>query len=235
MKSDIRLGQTAYPVAHTPLSHDHAYIRNNPAPAYWALSPYLIHQHTDSSCSLATAVMLLNGMRAIDGTGRMGRFFSERGLIAAIDDPEWLKEITPPEGNGISFLALAEKLRRILPRYDLAHWSVDAQAVHSPAVHGASAEAIADFRAELTAMERAGDRLLAANYHLATTYGDTWDIGHFSPIGAYDAATDRVLLLDVWKADYEPCWVDLARLMQGMATISPITKNVRGYLVVRRA
>jgi hypothetical protein len=228
MKSAIRLDQAAYPVAHTPLSHDHAYIRNHPAPAYWALAPFLIHQHTDSSCSLATAVMLLNGMRAIDGTGRMGRYFSERGLIEAIDDPEWLKEITPPDGNGISFLALAEKLRRILPLYDLAHWSVDAQAVH-----GAGAEAMA-FRAELSAMEREGDRLLAANYHLATTYGDQWDIGHFSPIGAYDAATDRVLLLDVWKADYEPSWVDLGRLMQGMATISPITDNVRGYLTVRR-
>ncbi|HEY4163915.1 MAG TPA: phytochelatin synthase family protein [Dongiaceae bacterium] len=215
--------------AASALSRDHGYIQRNPASAYWALSPYLIHQHTDSSCSLATATMLLNGMRAIDGTGRMGRFFSERGLIDAIDDPHWLKEITPLEGNGISFLDLAEKLRRILPLYDFTHWAVD-----SRAVRGVSAEAIADFRAELTAMERDGDRLLAANYHLATTYGDQWDIGHFSPVGAYDAATDRVLLLDVWKADYEPSWVDLTRLMQGMATISPITNNVRGYLIIRR-
>jgi hypothetical protein len=214
----------------SPLSRDHDYIRRNPAPAYWALSPHLIHQHTDASCSLATATMLLNGARALDGTARMGEFFSERGLIEKIDDPDWLREITPPEGNGIPLVGLAEKLLRILPLYDLAHWAVSAHPVR-----GASPEAAAEFRAELTEMERAGDRLLGANYHLSTTYGDHWDIGHFSPIGAYDAATDRVLLLDVWKADYEPSWVPLERLMLGMVQISPLTGNVRGYVVLRRA
>jgi len=83
-------------------------------------------------------------------------------------------------------------------------------------------------------MEQVGDRLLAGNYHLATTYGDNWDIGHFSPIGAYDAATDRVLLLDVWKADYEPTWVDRMRLLKGMVPISQLTGTPRGYLVLRR-
>jgi hypothetical protein len=215
--------------ALSPLSRDHGYIQRNPAPAYWALAPHLIHQYTEASCSLATAAMLLNGMRALDGTGKMGQFFSERGLIDRIDDPHWLREITPPGGNGISFLDLAEKLRRILPLFGLSHWAID-----SHAVRGAGEEAAAAFRADLAVMERDGDRLLAANYHLATTYGDQWDIGHFSPIGAYDAAADRVLLLDVWKADYEPSWVGLPRLMQGMATISPITNNVRGYIVVRK-
>jgi hypothetical protein len=213
----------------SPLSRDHAYIQRNPAPAYWALSPYLIHQHTDSSCSLATATMLLNGARAMEGQAQIGQFVSEHKLLDRMADADWQREITPPDGNGISLVALGEKMPRALALYGLHGWSVDVRTV--AAADAPTAEA---FRAALTAMEAKGDRLIAANYHLATTYGDQWDIGHFSPIGAYDASRDRVLLLDVWKADYEPSWVPLTRLLHGMTQISPLTNNARGYLVLRR-
>ncbi len=211
------------------LASDHAYIQKNPAPAYWALSPYLIHQHTDASCSLATATMLLNGVRALDGHARIGQFVSERNLLERVADPDWQREITPPDGNGLSLVELKAKMTRALPLYDLSGWQVE------HCIVSAADDATADaFRTHLAAMEKAGDRLLAGNYHLATTYGDQWDVGHFSPIGAYDAATDRVLLLDVWKADYEPSWVGLKRLLAGMVPVSQITGTPRGYLVIKR-
>jgi len=213
----------------SPLSRDHDYIRKNPAPAYWALSPFLIHQHTDSSCSLATATMLLNGMRAIEGHGRIGQFVSERNLLKRMADADWEREITPPDGNGLSLVELQERMTRALALYELAGWRAEHRIVNAD-----DAETLAAFRAELAAMEQSGDRLIAGNYHLATTYGDDWDVGHFSPFGAYDAARDRVLLLDVWKADYEPCWVDLRRLLKGMTPVSPISGTPRGYLVLKR-
>jgi hypothetical protein len=213
----------------SPLSRDHAYIQKNPAPAYWALSPYLLHQHTDCSCSLATATMLLNGARAMEGHARIGQFISERGLLERMADPDWEKGITPPDGGGASLIELKDKLARAVALYGLCGWSVEHCIVDADdAATGAA------FQAHLVAMEQVGDRLLAGNYHLATTYGDNWDIGHFSPIGAYDAATDRVLLLDVWKADYEPTWVDRMRLLKGMVPISQLTGTPRGYLVLRR-
>jgi len=212
-----------------PLARDHAYIQKNPAPAYWALAPHLIHQHTDCSCSLATATMLLNGARALDGVAQLGQFVSERGLLERMADPEWEKGITPPDGGGASLAELRDKLARALGLYALTGWSVEHCIVDAD--DAATGEA---FRAQLVAMEQVGDRLLAGNYHLATTYGDSWDIGHFSPIGAYDAATDRVLLLDVWKADYEPCWVDRMCLLKGMVPVSPLTGTPRGYLMLKR-
>ena len=213
----------------SPLSRDHGYIQKNPAPAYWALSPYLLHQHTDCSCSLATATMLLNGARAMEGQARIGQFVSERGLLERMADPVWEKGITPPDGGGASLAELRDKLERAVGLYALSGWSVEHCIVDAD--DAATGDA---FRAHLVAMEQAGDRLLAGNYHLATTYGDNWDIGHFSPIGAYDAATDRVLLLDVWKADYEPTWVDRMRLLKGMVPVSPLTGTPRGYLGLRR-
>jgi hypothetical protein len=224
------LSKTAVVDALSPLSRDHGYIQQNPAPAYWALSPYLIHQHTDSSCSLATATMLLNGARALDGVARLGDFIGERGLLDRLGDEHWRREITPPDGNGLSTEELAAKLERCLALYALSNWSVTSRLVAA-----VDRPTLAALHQELAEMERKGDRLIGANYHLATTYGDDWDIGHFSPIGAYDAAGDRVLLLDVWKEDYEPCWLPLERLLAGMAIPSAKTGALRGYLVLKRA
>jgi len=224
------MNELSKPATLSPLSRDHAYIQNHPAPAYWALSPYLIHQHTDASCSLATATMLLNGARAMDGRAQIGQFVSERNLLERMADADWAREITPPDGNGLSLVGLYEKMGRALALYDLSGWQVE----HC-IIDAADAPSAGAFRAALTAMEAEGDRLIAGNYHLATTYGDQWDVGHFSPIGAYDAARDRVLLLDVWKADYEPCWVDLMRLLTGMVPVSPVSGTPRGYLTLRRA
>src|SRR3569623_1127476 len=155
----------------SPLSRDHAYIQKNPAPAYWALSPYLLHQHTDCSCSLATATMLLNGARAMDGVSRIGQFVSERGLLERMADPEWERGITPPDGGGASLVELRDKLERALALYGLSGWSVEHCIV--TADDAAMGEA---FRAHLAAMEQ-GDRLHAGNYHHATNYGDNWAIG----------------------------------------------------------
>ena len=41
-------------------------------------------------------------------------------------------------------------------------------------------------------------------------------------------------LLDVWKADYEPYWVDLTRLLTGMVPVSPVSGTPRGYLALKR-
>jgi len=58
--------------------------------------------------------------------------------------------------------------------------------------------------------------------------------GHISPIGAYDEARDLVLMLDVYKKDYEPVWAPLPRLAKAMATLSRKTGEPRGYAVVKR-
>src|SRR4051794_22392529 len=103
----------------SPLSRDHAYIQSHPAPAYWALSPYLLHQHTDASCSLATATMLLNGARTLAGTARLGDFIGERSLLDRLADDLWRKAVTPPDGNGVSTEELVGKLERCLALYGL--------------------------------------------------------------------------------------------------------------------
>ena len=59
------------------------------------------------------------------------------------------------------------------------------------------------------------------------------DFGHFSLIGAYDAASDRVLILDVYRVELEPCWAPAERLLEGMATINCADGEPRGYRAFR--
>ncbi|GAB0489190.1 hypothetical protein MMPV_000407 [Pyropia vietnamensis] len=58
--------------------------------------------------------------------------------------------------------------------------------------------------------------------------------GHFSPLGAYDAPTDSVLVLDVARFKYPPHWVPLADMAAAMAPVDPDTGAPRGYLLLRR-
>lgn len=56
--------------------------------------------------------------------------------------------------------------------------------------------------------------------------------GHISPVGAFDAPTDRVLILDVATRKYPYTWVPLAALWTAMNTADSDTGHTRGYLLV---
>ena len=56
--------------------------------------------------------------------------------------------------------------------------------------------------------------------------------GHFSPVAAYDSATDSVLILDVAKFKYPPFWVTVADLLRAMNTIDSDSGKSRGLIRV---
>jgi hypothetical protein len=77
--------------------------------------------------------------------------------------------------------------------------------------------------------------LVAVNFHLDRFYADGAQIGHWSPVAAFDAARDRALILDVYRKDYAPHWAPLPHLAEAMAQWDPVTQEPRGYTVLRRA
>jgi hypothetical protein len=211
-----------------PLRMDHAYLRGAPDSAYWSIAPHLIQQSTESSCSLATAVMLLNAVRGREGHLRIGEPVSEASLLGRLGDAAWQAAVAQ-DGSGLSLTELGAAMERALLSYDCADtWSVTIAPVTD------AGAATTDLRAALIAMENGNAGFAAANFHLDLFYGDGVDVGHFSPIGAYDAARDLVLMLDVYKKDYEPMWAPLPHLAKAMATLSHKTGEPRGYATVKR-
>lgn len=58
--------------------------------------------------------------------------------------------------------------------------------------------------------------------------------GHISPVAAYDAGSDRVLILDVARYKYPPVWVTIDDLHTAMSAVDPDSGSVRGLVVVSR-
>lgn len=77
-------------------------------------------------------------------------------------------------------------------------------------------------------LQRGGDYVIV-NY-LRSAVGQAGG-GHISPLGAYDAATDSVLVLDVHPSHYPWVWMPLTTLIQGMRTRDGAEN--RGYILVR--
>ncbi len=59
------------------------------------------------------------------------------------------------------------------------------------------------------------------------------DSGHISPLGAYDAASDRFLVLDVASYKWPPVWVTTADLFAAIDTVDPESGLKRGFVLVR--
>ncbi len=58
--------------------------------------------------------------------------------------------------------------------------------------------------------------------------------GHISPLGAYDADSDRFLILDVSRYKAPAVWVATERLFRAMAEpIKPGSERTRGFLLIR--
>jgi hypothetical protein len=214
-----------YPPWLTLLQDDPAHIRRSPAPSYWALSAFHIGQFTDSCCSLATAVMLVNAARGSRHLRAGEKLVTQEDLLAAIGDPGWTHACTDPQGNGASLREMAPILERAYGLFGVAGAGVEM-------VQLTDATAAADgFREALGAMERAPTTQLALNFDGAPVYGQA-DYGHFSPAAAYDAARDRLLVLDVDRGWHEPYWAPVEVMLAAMATLSRKDGTPRGYLKV---
>ncbi|MEO0604119.1 MAG: phytochelatin synthase family protein [Myxococcota bacterium] len=104
--------------------------------------------------------------------------------------------------------------------------------------HGAAAEVhhagdadVEAFRTEVARnLETSGDWLIV-NYDRRAV-GESGG-GHISPLTAYDADRDLVLLLDTAAYKYPPHWVAVADLFAAMNTIDSESEQTRGWVVVR--
>lgn len=85
-----------------------------------------------------------------------------------------------------------------------------------------------------TTARRAEDPSLVIVSYSRRALGQTGG-GHFSPIGAYNAERDLVLILDVARFKYPPHWVPLAALYGAMLDTDPDTGRQRGWVTLRRA
>ena len=188
--------------------------------AYFELAANFVTQKTQSYCGVASIVMVLNAMK-----------------LPAPVVPEYEPYKTFTQDN-----VLDDNTDKILPRPVLARMGMTLDQLGrlietrpvSVAVHHASDSSLEAFRAKAKDYLGKPDHFVVVNY-LRKAIGQERG-GHISPLAAYDAKSDRFLVLDVARYKYPPVWVRANELFAAMNTPDADNDNKsRGFVLVAKA
>lgn len=206
-----------------PITRAADYVRTALAPDYWALSPFYVPQATGSACSLASVTMMLNALRGLPGLAS-DRLVTQKQLLDAVGDDEWRRAVAE-DGEGVSFTELELYVRRSLDAYGLSGAEVE---VFRP--RDSSPQTLAELRRILKENEQSDGDIILVAYDQGTLTGDV-GYGHIAPLGAYDAATRRVLMMDPDRSWYVPYWSSDVKLLEAM--LKPDRADPEGSGLIR--
>jgi len=179
---------------------------------YFKLAQQFHTQSDPAFCGLGSLVCALNALQ-IDPRRRWKgawRWFSEELL-------DCCKSLDEIRQLGLTLDEVA----------CLATCSTASVSVHRPPLAD-----ISTFREHLRmATQTAEGPVLIVNYSRRAV-GQSGD-GHFSPIGALHAATDRVLVLDTARFKYPPHWIPVELLYSAMTKVDPATGQARGWVLLK--
>lgn len=210
----------------TPLSASHEYFQEQGLSSFWSWIPYYIPQRDGKSCSLASVTMLLNAARSQIKLTQEEPLVTQDDLLKKVNSPIWNQGLSQL-GRGIQLDQLAELVRISLKTYGIPFHSVEVLHIKD------SSEAMKKKVHEALQMtEKSNQVLMLANF-LMKVYTDDAEVGHISPVGAYDSKRKRVLILDSDRRWYEPYWVSEETFLKGMATQDSESKQNRGYVFVK--
>lgn len=184
--------------------------------SYWPLSQYFETQRNEAFCSVATSVMALNalGIRRPQSTQYPDfPFFSQEDFFHGIDPQVANAARVSQEGMTLDQLSTA-----------LNAFPVDVRKYHAADL------SLGQFRDLVRATTGHSDRFVLLNFR-RVEIGETGG-GHWSPLAAYDSASDSALLLDVARYKYPAVWVPLAQLYAGALAVDSVSGLSRGIVII---
>ncbi|MEN9722332.1 MAG: hypothetical protein RJB38_318 [Pseudomonadota bacterium] len=210
------------------LYNHHDYLRKNLAPDFWALIPHYAQQKTGSACSIASATMILNGIRAPEDLTSSIDLYTQDNVLERTGSAPW-KKATANRGGGTTLQELRAYFSQALTKLKLDDWQVDA-------IHAENTPEFAKrLRALLIENEQSDRNFLIVNYLQGKLTGDPEGlVGHLAPIAAYNSKKQEVLILDPDRQYYEPYWVSETALLQAASTRDSTSDKNRGFLWVHQ-
>jgi hypothetical protein len=187
--------------------------------AYLPLSLQFVTQSNQAFCGVASTIMVLNALKVPAPETAAWKPF------AAFDQDNIFNDAT----EAVVPRAVIEKRGMTLTQLAGLSGVFGLKAE----IHHASDSTVRDFRRLASEALDSGDRYVLVNY-LRLAIGQE-RFGHISPLGAYDADSDRFLILDVSRYKYPPVWVETAALFAAMNTIDKDNESKsRGFVIIGR-
>jgi hypothetical protein len=185
---------------------------------YWQLIPTFAVQNTQSYCSVASAITVLNAMpikKPVDPTYAPYAYFTQGNFFT----PEVMKIISPQ--TVLQMGMTREQMAETLAAQGVRARSLAGDTLNDDSLRTLLKNALLD-----------DGQFVLANYFRANL-GQVGG-GHWSALAAYDAQSDRVLILDVAKYKYPPVWVSISTLRQAIATFDTTSNKSRGLVIVSK-
>ncbi len=212
-----------------PLVQDTGHLKEpgKPAPDYWAMAGFYVPQFNGAACSLASVTMALNAARSRITRHADTRVILQQELLSQMGG-EWKRRVAPFLGlssvRGVTLDLLARFAQESFRKNGFP--TAKAEAVR---LDPRDPQSLVRLRRDLETNEASASDFILINFDQKVLTDDT-SVGHIAPIGAYDAAKRRVLVMEPDREWYEPYWVSDERLLQAMATIDGETGKSRGYV-----
>lgn len=187
--------------------------------AYFPLSENFVTQQNQAFCGVASMVMVFNAMR-----------------LPAPPVPEFDPFRTFTQDNLLNALTEAVLTRETIMKQGITLDQLGALLAVQPvsvSVHHAGDSSVDGFRTAARDHLSRKDHFVLVNY-LRKAIGQEKG-GHISPLAAYDADTDRFLILDVARYKYPPVWVTTAELFAAMNTPDSDNGNrTRSFVLISK-
>jgi hypothetical protein len=185
--------------------------------AYFPLAAQFTTQRSTAFCGVASAVMVLNAMPIAAPVA------PEYAPFRAFTQDNVFGPQSPVTAEHVAKGGLTLEHLEALLRANGA--DVDSWHTNDP-----SPGTLDLFRA------RASASLSTPGHHVLVDFDRSelgQDLGaHWSPLAAYDAKSDRFLVLDVARFRYPPYWATAADLFRAMSTFDRDAGQQRGYLLI---
>lgn len=195
----------------------HKLLSTNGSPDFWALDPFYLRQNP-AHCGTYSMIMVVNAYA--------------KGVKAEIDnwfdkDVEKIITRSKVERGGHTLDQMGEVLKAKLG----AGFSVE--------VKRPQESELEKFIADLKENEKSEEDFIILNY-LQNKVNDipedvNNDVGHISPVGAYNADKKLVLVMDVDREYFVPYWAPVKKVFNAMVHFKDsATGKTRGYVYVKR-
>ena len=182
---------------------------------FWRIVPHLTTQKTQTYCGISSAITVLNVL----GSSQHGDpvYYPYKYLT---QDSFFTPSVLP-------YLSPDTVMSRGADITELRH-AMEAHDVQVKTIYGDDISAH-QLRNLLSQTLKSSDQYILVNYY-RPYIGQSGD-GHWSVLGAYDAESDRVLIMDVARFHYLPAWVRITDLLNAINTIDSLG-NTRGLLII---
>jgi hypothetical protein len=184
-------------------------------PLKQAIWKYHVKQFHESSCSVASVVSCINAIRSLGNSDTHP--ISQADILDRVTTGHWKERMS--EGGyrgrrGLPLPLLGQVVEDSLTAYELRVRSVDI--VQTPKNQNGRSPVRAMLKKRLREFDRHGNGLIIAHFDQGSLV-PTLNIPHISPVGAYDATSERVTMLDVDPEQLKPYQVSFDTFYKGLS------------------